>query len=302
MTRRTLASLGLIDTSNKPERFARKVIVISYVLETDQDGQVTPKFLLSVISPKQKAKTYKHWKTAKQFKLPSGYSLVKGTREMIYAGERLDVPPGFSRYFQPKTWDKKFLVDSEHQAIIAKLDGVMPAVSTALTEAREEAGIGMKNIKQLFDLGVHSLKMDGRLGNYHCFAMELHQRQNKVAMDSLALNYFSYAELKQSKEVRFRYNIPLVRPSHFRLIKKMRKPLKNIYRIQGIKLSIKKSVTGDWVEKQMALIKDFRKLLNNASKGKFITPGSTSKATRKHIIKRSKHSKTKLKRIKQLRK
>lgn len=296
-----LASMSLIDVSNKPEKFARKVIVLPFVLENLDENKVRPHFLLSVISPKQKYNSEAEWLAAKHFRLPSGFSLIKGTREMLYAGQCLDIPPGFSRYFSPKKWDKKFLKDDKAVEIIARIDGSMPAISTALNEAREEGGIKPKHIKRMLDFGVRQFTVDGRTTNFHCYAMELKGFKFKKAKDALIVDYFSYAELKQARKVRFRYNIPLVRPSHFKFIKSIRKELRQIYALENVQMQFKEepklAVPCDKVQ---AYKKRFRKLIKKAAKGRFVAQKYTEDATRKNIIKRSKHSRRKVKRIKKL--
>lgn len=295
----TLASISLVNTSNQPEIFARKVVVIAYTLQPDLDGVLTPHFLLSVICPKQKYRSLAEWKKAKHFRLPSGYSLIKGTREMIYAAERLDIPPGFGRYFNPSVWDKKFQIDSEHQEIVARIDGLMPAVSTALVEAKEEGGIKPKHIKQLIDMGVVSAKMDGRVSHYHCIAMELHKMAYGKAKDSLKLNYFTYQDLKVARKTRLRYNIPLVRPSHFLLLKQVRKQLKAVYRSLGTDITFKGSTRAD--KESLAAVKaDFKKLIKRGGKGDFVCHKMTPEESIKRIIKRSKHSRRKVKKLKKL--
>lgn len=294
-----LASLSLINTANKPELFARKVVVLAYTLEPTSDGQVTPNFLFTIIAPKQHIKTLKEWNKSKKFRLPSGHSLIKGTREMIYAGERFDVPPGFGRYFNPQSWDQDFKVDTGHSEIMAKIDGLMPVASTALSESREEAGIKTSFIKQLIDLGAYHFVLDGQERNYHCIGMELKSKKNAKAKDSLALNYFTYQELKKAQKVRFRYNIPLVRPSHFLLIKHLRKTLKAVYVSQGIPLTYKTDVT-DWDEKLGDLKKQFKGIIKQASKGRFCSYKGTYEKTTRRILKRSKTSRTKVKRLQKL--
>ena len=300
MPAQPLASLSLISTANKPELFARKVVVIAYTLEELADGRVTPHFLMSVICPKQKIPSLDAWNKAKKFNLPSGHSLIKGTREMIYSGERLDVPAGFGRYFNPQSWDRDFQVDSKHMEIVARINGLMPTASTALAEVREEGGIKLKHIKQFFDLGAYHFNLDGRKSNYHCIAMELHAKKNAKAKDSLALNYFSYPELKVAKQIRQRYNIPLVRPSHVRFIKAMRKPLTMLYQAQGIELSYGNEPSKGWKRRLQALKTEFKSLLKQAKKGQFCAVKSTPEKTIRRILKRSKKSRRKVKILKKL--
>ena len=295
----TLASISLVNTSNQPEIFARKVVVIAYTLQPDAVGVLTPHFLLSVICPKQKYRSIDEWHKAKHFRLPSGYSLIKGTREMSYAGERLDIPPGFGRYFNPSVWDKKFQIDREHHEIVARIDGLMPAVSTALAEAKEEGGIKPKHIKQLIDMGVVSAKMDGRLSHYHCIAMELRKMTFGKATDSLRLNYFTYQDLKAARKTRLRYNIPLVRPSHFLLLKNVRKQLRAIYRSLGTDITFKGATTAN-LESLAEVKSDFKKLVKRGAKGDFVCHKMTPEATLKRIIKRSKQSRRKVKKLKKL--
>ena len=296
-----LTSTSLINFSQTPEKFARKVVVLPFVLEQINKNTYRPHFLLSVIAPKQKYNSDAEWLAARKFRLPSGFSLIKGTREMLYAGQRLDIPPGFSRYFNPRKWDKKLLKDSKAVEIIARIDGSMPAISTALEEAREEGGIKPKHIKRMIDLGVRNLKLDGRSANYHCYAMELTGFRFKKAKDSLMLDYFSYAELKQARKVRFRYNIPLVRPSHFKFIKRVRKDIRQLYAAHDIQMRFKEVPPLDNpCAKVQGYKKKFRKLIKAAAKGRFIAHKYTEEQTRKNIIKRSKHSRRKVKRIKKL--
>ncbi len=294
-----LASISLVNTSNKPELFARKVVVIAYCLLPDNSGILTPHFLLSVICPKQKFRSPDEWHNAAKFRLPSGYSLIKGTREMIYAGERLDIPPGFGRYFNPGVWDNTFQIDSQHQEIVASIDGLMPAVSSALAEAKEEGGIKPKQIKQLIDLGVISAKLDGTRTYYHCIAMELQDLVFGKAIDSLSLDYFTYQELKLARKMRLRYNIPLVRPSHFLLLKKMRKQLKAVYRSLGTEITFKGTQIPD-LERLNDIKAQFKQLSKGCSKGVFVAHKCTPEATIKRIIKRSKDSRRKVKRLKKL--
>jgi hypothetical protein len=300
MSAQPLASLSLISTDNKPELFARKVVVLAFTLEELASGHVTPHFLMTVICPKQKIASIADWEKTTKFRLPSGYSLIKGTREMIYSGERLDVPPGFGRYFNPQVWDTDFQIDSRHLEIVARINGLMPTASTALSEVREEGGIKLKHIKQLFDLGAYHFNLDGRESNYHCIAMELHTKKNARAKDSLALSYFTYPELKQARKIRQRYNIPLVRPSHVRFIKQMREPLTQLYRAQGIKLSYGKYVSEDWSARLQDLKSQFKGLLKQAKKGQFCAYQSTPEKTIKRVIKRSKSSRRKVKILRQL--
>ena len=294
----SLTTVSLINTGNQPELFARKVVVIAYTLETTPKGNTRPYFLFSIICPKQKYKTQADWDAASNFRLPSGYSLIKGTREMMYAGQRFDIPPGYGRYFNPGVWDNSFQIDTNHQEIIARIDGVMPAVSTALVEAKEEGGIKPKHINQVLDLGVHEAKLDGRKSAYHCIALELKGRENIKAIDSLGLEYFSYKTLKWASKFRFQYNIPLVRPSHFQLIKQLRDPLTSIYQSQGRTLTFKGAKPS--LELQKQLKQGFKQLVKAAAKGQFIHYKGTAEATIKRILKRSKHSRTKVKKLKKL--
>ncbi|NNJ71770.1 MAG: hypothetical protein HKP09_01175 [Enterobacterales bacterium] len=301
MTDQTLASMSLINVSDAPEKFARKVVVIPFVLEKLDEQTVLPHFLLSVITPKQKYNSIAEWQAAKKFRLPSGFSLIKGTREMLYAGQRLDIPPGFSRYFSPKKWDKKLLKDSKAVEIIARIDGSVPAISTAVTEVGEEAGIVPKHIQRIIDLGVRRLTLDGRTVNFHCFAMELKGFRNKKARDALLVDYFTYAELKQARKIRFRYNIPLVRPSHFRFIKAIRKEIKQVYALDNFTMRFKEeSPIAKPSKKVQAYKKSFPKLIKAAAKGHFLGFKYNEEQTRKNIIKRSKRSRQKIKRIKKL--
>ena len=294
----SLTTVSLINTGNEPELFARKVVAIAYTLEQTPKGKFRPFFLFSIICPKQKYKSLDEWHAAKNFRLPSGYSLIKGTREMMYAGQRFDIPPGFGRYFNPGVWDNSFQIDTNHQEIVARIDGVMPAVSTALVEAKEEGGIKPKHINQIIDLGVHQAKLDGRQSPFHCIALELKSRDNIKAIDSLGVNYFSYKTLKWASQFRFRYNIPLVRPSHFQLVKALREPLSSVYATQGKTLAFKGAKPTEDV--QMAIRKEFKQILKCASKGRFVQYKGTAESTIKRIIKRSKHSRTKIKKLKKL--
>ena len=298
MTPDSLTTVSFINTGNQPELFARKVVVIAYTLEQTPKGKWRPHFLLSIICPKQKHKSLAEWHAAKSFRLPSGYSLIKGTREMMYAGQRFDIPPGFGRYFNPRVWDDSFQVDRAHQEIVARIDGVMPAVSTALVEAKEEGGIKPNHIKQVIDLGVHEAKLDGRQNFYHCIALELKGRENVKAIDSLDLNYFSYNMLKWAHKLRFRYNIPLVRPSHFQLIKQLREPLSTVYASQERVLTFKGAKPTEDV--QLALRKEFKQILKSASKGRFVQYKGNVESTIKRIIKRSKKSRNKVKKLKKV--
>lgn len=300
MAAQPLASLSLVNSTNEPEQFARKVVVIPYVLMASESDQLSPHFLLSVISPKQKHKSLDSWQAARKFRLPSGHSLIKGTREMIFAGQRLDVPPGFGRYFSPRAWNRDLKINQQHHEIIARIDGLMPAVSTALNEAREEGGIKPSNIRQLIDLGVIHCRLDGRPGDYHVFAMELAEKKNARAKDSLAVNYFSYQVLKQARKIRFRYNIPLVRPSHFRLIKQVRKSIQNLYQSRGVKLYYKAPISMQEQRNLGQVQEQFKTILNKAAKGKFVAHQCSLEQTIKRIIKRSVNSRKKVKRLKKL--
>jgi len=298
MTPDSLTTVSFINTGNQPELFARKVVVIAYTLEQTLKGKWRPHFLLSIICPKQKHKSLAQWHATKSFRLPSGYSLIKGTREMMYAGQRFDIPPGFGRYFNPRVWDDSFQVDRAHQAIVARIDGLMPAVSSALQEAREEGGIRPKHIKQMFDLGVHKAKLDERDSLFHCIAVELKASDNGKAIDSLGLHYFSYQALKWASQCRMRYNISLVRPSHFQFIKLFKEPLRSVYADQGRLLTFKGAKPTE--ASQASLKSDFKRLLKAARKGRFVHVKGDEEGTIKRIIKRSKHSRTKIKRLKKI--
>jgi len=112
MGKKTLDQIPLMDvTDGKKQPFARKVVVVAYYLKKEYKKNKkkktnscieTPHFLLTVIVPKQPAKVTDKWRKAKRYKLPGGFSLIKGSREMIREGKRVDIPPAFGGYFRKK--------------------------------------------------------------------------------------------------------------------------------------------------------------------------------------------------------
>jgi len=283
MAKKLLEELELIDlTKGKKQPFVRKVIVVAYYLKETKSGKKTPYFLFTVIAPKQPEKVTRSWKKANHFRLPSGFSLIKGTREMYKDGDEQDIPPGFGRYF------RKLISGSlKKRQVDDRVDGVIPAIISALTESKEEGGIKLHNVELIFDLGVRKAKIDGENLRFHGFAIELKRPVNAKAKDSLALEYFSLKELKLAAKIRTRFNIPLVRPSHAGYVEDVYEVLNQQYGSYGTALS-KKGPSQKKVNKSnsdRATI--FKGLIKNAGQGRFKAYKHTTKETIKNIIEKS---------------
>ncbi len=275
--------LALIDLTNgKKQPFARKVAVVAYYLKEHKPGILTPHFLFTVIAPKQPEKVTNNWSKAKQFKLPSGFSLIKGTREMLMDDKEQDIPPGFGGYFRKLTSGSLKKKDFDQ-----RIDGVVPALLSALKESKEEGGVKLSNIELMFDLGVRGIKINGCNLRVNSFALELKQPTNGKAIDSLGMEYFTLRELELAAKQRTRYNIPLVRPTHVRFVNEIYKVIKPHYEDDGIKLS-KKSRSKKKEKKLVVLSKmRFIELVNDAKKGKFIAFKHKVSKTTKNIINKS---------------
>ena len=287
MAKISLDQLTLIDlTEGAKKPFARKVVVVAYHLKKHKSGIEIPHFLFTVIAPKQPSKVTDNWRKAKHFNLPSGFSLIKGTREMIRRGRTEDIAPGFGEYCRKMRSGnlKKKEVDNS-------VDGTVPAVISALREAREEGGIKLNNIELIFDLGVKKIKMDGRNLKANVFAIELKRPKNGKAIDSLAIEYFTLGELELAANLRTRYNIPLVRPSHMRFVQDMVPVLHQHYELEGRLISDKRA-SKKKNNKRKAL---FVQLVKDAREGRFRAHKYSVKKTIKNIIERSVHSREKQK-------
>jgi len=270
--------LKIIDlTHHKKQSFSRKVAVVAYYLEQNELSTV-PHFLFTVIAPKQSLKVVKDWDSAKSYRMPSGFSIIKGTSEMLRHGEIVDISPGYKNYFNTK---------------ISTEDIVYPMV-TALNESAEEGGVKVKNIHLIFDLGFKKTRLDGRDINVRHFAIELKKPKNGKAIDSLAIKYFTLREIKLAIKQRNLFNIPLMRPSHGKFVEQTFRKLKKYYANKGVKLERK----GPSKKKEKLHIKNinehFLSLINNAQKGIFKSHKYTVEETVKNIIFKSirSHNKT----------
>jgi len=296
MGKTTLDQIPLIDvTEGKKQSFARKVVVVAYYLQKKKNNVVVPNFLFTVIAPKQPAKVTNKWNKAKKYKLPGGFSLIKGSREMIRAGKRVDIPPKFGGYFRKKASGNLKKKDRDK-----KINGILPAALTALREAKEEAGINPKNIEIILDLGVRKFRIGGkRRIKVNTFGMELKRPKNGKAIDSLAVDYFSIGAMKQASKLRTRFNIPLVRPSHVEFIEEMIPDLKKHYKFEGKVLS-EKVTSGKKVRIKNELRKNyFIQLVRNAREGFFYAYKYTKKETQENIIEKSIDSRERQKKIPQ---
>ena len=288
MGKTSLDQLTLIDlTDGEKQPFARKVIVVGYYLKENKKGKVIPKFLFTVIAPKQLKKVTDNWEDAKKYKLPSGFSLIKGTREMLNDGVEQDIPPRLSTYFRNKISGKL-----KKKEFISNVDSLIPSVITALKESKEEAGIKLANIELIFDLGVKNIKLDGRRLNTHSFAFELKKPINGKAIDSLAIDYLTLGELKQAAKLRTRFNIPLVRPSHVHFVENVNKILKQQYKLLGITLSTKK-ISKKTNKTNLKRKIQFNRLVKKARQGKFKAYKCSKVDTVLNIIERSIRSRLK---------
>ncbi len=296
MGKTTLDQIPLIDINEgKKQPFARKVVVIAYYLKKRKDNSVQPYFLLTVIVPKQPVRVTKKWYKAKSYKLPGGFSLIKGSREMIRSGKRVDIPPAFGGYFRKINSDNLKKKDQDK-----KVNGVLPAALTALREAKEEAGIKPRNIKLIFDLGVRKFRVGGkRRIKVDTFAIELKQPKNGKAIDSLAVDYFSIGEMKKASKLRTQFNIPLVRPSHVEFVEKIIPDLIEKYRLEGKIFSEKISSRKKIKKRNERRRLHFIQLVKNARQGKFLAYKLTIKKTRENIIEKSNNSRKRQKRLPQ---
>ena len=278
------------------QSFARKVVVVAYYLEEHKSGKLIPHFLMTVIVPKQPAKATADWQNTKRFKVPRGYSLIKGTREMIRDAQVQDIPPGFNRYFK-KLVSGKITTKNVDQSI----EGIIPAAQTAVKEAKEEAGIKQSNVQLIIDFGQCKIKMDGSTQKVNSFAMELKKPSYAKAIDSLAMDYFTLGELRLGAKQRTRYNIPLVRPSHVDFVENMVKILKQHYQLVGKTLSDETVTRKKDQKKEKKKINEskiyFRQLAKDARNGRFIAFQHSAKKTNKNIIKKSEHSRDKKKQV-----
>lgn len=297
MKKKSSAQITPVDmTMGSKQSFARKVVVVAYYLKEDKSGALTPHFLFTVIVPKQPAKVTDDWKNARHFKLPSGFSLIKGTREMIRDGEILDIPPRYNGYFK-----KLISGNLAKKDIDKKIENIVTAADSALKEAKEEAGIKKSNVELMVDFGMQKIKMDGQTLRVNSFAIELKKPSFSKAIDSLELGYFTLSELKMAAKIRTRYNIPLVRPSHVRFVEAMMNDLKQLYKLEG-KIIIEEAATGKKTKKkEKKKIKDcvirFLQIIKKARKGRFIAFKYSAKETQKNIIIKSEHSREKQKQI-----
>ncbi|MCK5159207.1 MAG: hypothetical protein KAR08_08620 [Candidatus Heimdallarchaeota archaeon] len=283
MGKTSAEQVAVIDlTKGNKQPFARKVAVVAYHLKEHKPGMLTPHFLFTVIVPKQPEKVTNNWNKAKQFKLPSGFSLIKGTREMLMDGKEQDIPPSYGAYFRKMTSGslKKKDVDE-------RIDGVVPALLSALKESKEEAGVKLNNIQLIFDIGVRGIKINGRNLRVNSFALELKHPTNGKAIDSLGMEYFTLRELKLAAKQRIRYNIPLVRPSHVHFVNEVFTLIKKHYEVDGKTLS--KKSTSKKKEKKLveSSKKRFIELVKDAKKGKFLAHKHKVSKTTKNIIDRS---------------
>jgi len=293
MGKTTLDQLPVIDiTEGKKQPFARKVVVVAYHLKQLESGLWAPHFLFSVIVPKQSEKVTNNWQKAKHFKLPSGYSLIKGTKEMYMDGKEQDIPPAFSGYFR-----KLKSGNLAKKNINSKIDGLVPSVMSALKEAKEEAGVSLNNIEVIFDLGVRPIKINGRNLRVNSFAIELKSPSNGKAIDSLKINYFTLRELKLAAKVRTRYNIPLVRPVHYRFVVEVYELIKQRYAADGIHLSVKSKSKKKEIKHINKYKNQFSTLVKDARQGIFKAYKYSMKQTIKNIIKRSERSRQKRKQL-----
>jgi len=310
MGKTTLDQIPLMDvTGGKKQPFARKVAVVAYYLEKkykeeekkkkNKKSKKTkpsveiPHFLLTVIVPKQPAKVTDKWRKAKRYKIPGGFSLIKGSREMIRAGKRVDIPPAFGGYFRKKKSGNLKKKDRDKS-----INGVLPAALTALREAKEEGGVNPNNIKLIYDLGVRQFRISGkRRIKVDTFAIELKSPKNGKAIDSLAVDYFTLAELKQAIRIRTQYNIPLVRPSHLEFVKDVIPDLKKQYQLEGRNFSDKLTNTKKAGKKNNKRKCKFKLLIKNARQGKFLAYKYSTVETRENIIEKSIDSRERQKKI-----
>jgi len=287
--------LAIIDlTEGKKQPFARKVAVVAYYLEEHQPAQWTPHFLFTIIVPKQPKKVTDDWDNAKHFKLPSGFSLIKGTKEMFWDGVEMDIPPGFGGYISKLLSGNLKAKDFDNS-----VDGVVPSVLSALKEAKEEAGVKLKNIEVIFDLGVRTIKISGRNLRVNSFAIELKKPVNGKAIDSLMIKYFTLQELKLASKIRTRYNIPLVRPTHYYFVKNVFSILSKQYDKTDVVLSVKASSKKKALKVIDKCKADFSSIIKNAYNGVFIAYKYSAKKTKKNIIKKSVWSREKRKLVPQ---
>jgi len=291
MARTSLDKLAIIDLKKgNKQPFARKVVVVAYYLEKLTSKKHVPRFLFTVIVPKQPEKVTDKWKKAKRFKLPSGFSLIKGTREMIRNGKEQDVPPGFGGYFR-----KMVSGNLKKKEIDSSIDGLLPAASTALKESEEEAGIQPDNIEVIYNFGVRKIKISGRNLRVNSFAMELKKPKKGKAIDSMGLKYFTLRELKLASKTRTRYNIPLVRPSHVKFVEEVYETLQPQYRLEGKRLSKKATSKKNEIKKIKKRKIYFGSLIKQSSVGDFVAHKHSVKVTRKNIIEKSIRSRNKQK-------
>lgn len=295
MGKKSIEQLAVIDlTEGKQQPFARKVVVIAYHLEKLTADEFVPHFLLTVITPKQSPQVIANWEKARRYRLPSGFSLIKGTREMVLDGQEQDIPPAFNKYFKKAASGrlKPWRVDY-------RVDGPMPALLTALKESREEAGVKPGHIKQIFDFGVRRFRQGKRSMPVNCFAIEMKKPAKGKAIDSLALEYFTLSELKLASQQLTRYNIPLVRPAHYGFVDELFSLLKQQYRQEGKQLkkkALKKSQEGIKIKQVKVL---FKRLVKYAGKGQFTAHKYSTSKTIKNIIAKSKKSHKKRKKTPQ---
>ncbi|MCP4271668.1 MAG: hypothetical protein GY781_06835 [Gammaproteobacteria bacterium] len=307
MGKTTLDQIPLMDvTDGKKQPFARKVAVVAYYLRKENKKENNkkykkshkkskkkkkinkpqaeiPHFLLTVIVPKQPAKVTNKWRKAKRYKLPGGFSLIKGSREMIRAGKRVDIPPAFGGYFRKKKSGNLKKKDRDKS-----IDGLLPAALTSLREAKEEGGVNPKNIRLIYDLGVRQFRISGkRRIKVDTFAIELKGPKNGKAIDSLAVDYFTLEELKQAIQIRTQYNIPLVRPSHLEFIKDVLPDLKKQYKLEGRLFSDKLTRAKKTGKKNNIRKSNFIQLIKNARQGKFLAYKYSTAETRENIIEKS---------------
>ncbi len=316
MSKITLDQIPLMDvTDGKKQPFARKVAVVAYYLKKEnrkednkkyKKGQKKsikkninkplaeiPHFLLTVIVPKQPAKVINKWHKAKHYKLPGGFSLIKGSREMIRAGKRVDIPPAFGGYFRKKKSGNLKKKDRDKS-----IDGLLPAPLSSLREAKEEGGVNPENIRLIYDLGVRQFRISGkRRIKVDTFAIELKGPKNGKAIDSLAVDYFTLEELKQATQVRTQYNIPLVRPSHLEFIEDVIPDLKKQYQLEGRIFSDKFTNEKKAGKKNNQRKSLFIQLVKNAKQGKFLAYKYSTAETRDNIIEKSIDSRKRQKKI-----